>query len=82
MIPDPVSTTNYRECDSAVCIANGVALPIEGEGDIFMSFQSDFGAIDIQLLDVFLFLSLVTIYCRLSSLRAVPVTHSSAMVTG
>ena len=57
MIPDPVSTTNYRECDSAVCIANGVALPIEGEGDIFMSFQSDFGAIDIQLLDVFLFLS-------------------------
>ena len=44
--------TNYRGCDGVVRVANGVALPIEGVGDILMSFQSDFGETDLQLLNV------------------------------
>ena len=44
--PNPVSMTNYRECDGIVRVANGVALPIEGVGDILVSFQSDFGETD------------------------------------
>ena len=52
MTPNPVSMTNYRECDGVVRVANGVALPIEGVGDILMSFQSDFGETDLQLLNV------------------------------
>ena len=36
MTPNPVSMTNYRECDGVVRVANGVALPVEGVGDIFM----------------------------------------------
>ena len=57
MTPNPVSMTNYSECDGVVCVANGVAPPIEGVGDIDMSFQSDFGETDLQLLNVALFLS-------------------------
>ena len=49
MAPNPVSMTNYRECDGVVRVANGVALPTEGVGDIHMSFQSDFGETDLQL---------------------------------
>ena len=52
MTPIPVSMTNYRECDGVVRVANGVALPIEGVGDILTSFQSDFGETDLQLLNV------------------------------
>ena len=44
--------TNYRECDGLVRVANRVALPIEGVGDILMSFQSDFGVTDLHLLNV------------------------------
>ena len=52
MSPNPVSMTNYRECDGLVRVANRVALPIEGVGDILMSFQPDFGETDLQLLNV------------------------------
>ena len=52
MTPNPVSMTNYRECDGVVRVTNGVDLPIEGVGDIRMSFQSDFGETDLQLLNV------------------------------
>ena len=52
MTPNPVSMTNYREYDGVVCVANGVAVPIEGLGDILMSFQSDFGEPDLQLFNV------------------------------
>ena len=38
---------------------NGVALPIESVGDILISFQSDFGETDLQLLNV-VFVSLVS----------------------
>ena len=44
--------SNYRECDGVVRVANGVSLPIEGVGDILMSFKSDFGETDLQLLNV------------------------------
>ena len=50
MTPNPVSMTNYRECNGVNRVANGVALPIEGVGDVLMSFQSDFGETDLQLL--------------------------------
>ena len=43
MTLNPVSMTNYRECDDIVSVANGVTLSIEGVGDILMSFQSDIG---------------------------------------
>ena len=56
MTPNPVSMTNYRECGGVVRVANDVAPPIEGVGDIHMSFQSDFGETDLQLLNVALFL--------------------------
>ncbi|CAN0267801.1 unnamed protein product, partial [Ascophyllum nodosum] len=39
-------------CNGVVRVANGVALPIEGAGDILMSFQSDFGETYLQLLNV------------------------------
>ena len=52
MTPNPVPMTNYRGCDGVVHVANGVALPIEGVGDILTSFQSDFGETDLQLLHV------------------------------
>ena len=52
MTPNPVSMTHYRECDGVVRVANGVALPVEGVGDILVSFQSDFGETDLQLLHV------------------------------
>ena len=39
MTPNPVSMTNYRECDGVVHVANGVAPPIEGVGDIPISFN-------------------------------------------
>ena len=52
MTPNPVSMTNYHECNGVVRVANGVALPIEGVGDILISFQSDFGETDLQLLNV------------------------------
>ena len=39
MAPNPVSMTNYRKYDGVVRVANGVALPIEGVGDILMSFN-------------------------------------------
>ena len=52
MTPNPVSMTNCRECNCVVRVANGVALPIEGVGDILMSFQSDFRETDLQLLNV------------------------------
>ena len=52
MTLNPVSITNYRECNGVVRVANGVALPIEGVGDILMSSQSDFGETDLQLLNV------------------------------
>ena len=52
MTPNPVSMSNYRECDGVVRHANSVALPIEGVGDILMSFQSDFGETELQLLSV------------------------------
>ena len=78
MAPNPVSMTNYREeRNGVVRVAIGVALPIEGVGDILMSFQSDFGETDLQLLNVAFVPS-----CRLSSSHAVPVTHIVAMVTG
>ena len=51
MTPNPVSMTNYRDCDGVVRVANGVTLPIEGVGDILMSFQSDFGETDLRLLN-------------------------------
>ena len=46
-----VSITHYHECDGVVRIANGVALPIEDVGDSLMSFQYNFGEIDLQLLN-------------------------------
>ena len=56
MAPNPVSMTNYRKCDGVVRTANDVAndaaLPIEGVGDILMSFRSDFGETDLRLLNV------------------------------
>ena len=52
MTPNPVSMTNYRECDGVVRVANGVAIPIEGVGDFLIIFQSDFGETDLQLLNV------------------------------
>ena len=52
MTPNPVPRTNYREYDGVVRVSNGVALPIEGVGDILMSFQSDFGEPDLQLFNV------------------------------
>ena len=52
MTTNPVSMTNYRECDGVVRVANGVALPIESVDDILMSFQSDFGETNLQLLNV------------------------------
>ena len=52
MIPNQVSMTNSRENDGVVRVPNGVALAIESVGDILMSFQSDFGEIDLQLLKV------------------------------
>ena len=52
MTPNPVSRTNYRQYDGVVRVANSVALPIEGVGDILMSFQSDFGEPDLQLFKV------------------------------
>ena len=52
MTPSPVSMTNSREYDGVIRIANDVALPIEGVGDILMRFRSDFREIDLQLLNV------------------------------
>ena len=52
MTPNPVSLTNYCECDGVVRVANGFTLPIEGVSDILMSFQSDFGETDLQLFNV------------------------------
>ena len=52
LTPNPVSMTNYRECDGVVRVATGVALSIEGVGDILMSFQSDFGETDLQFFNV------------------------------
>ena len=52
MTPNPVSMNNCHECDGIVTVPNGVALPIEGVGDILMSFQSDFGETELQLLNV------------------------------
>ena len=52
MTPNPVSMNNCRECDSIVRVANCVALPIEGVGDILTSCQSDFGETDLQFLNV------------------------------
>ena len=52
MTPNPVSMTNYREYDGVVRVANGVAFPIEGVGDILMSFQSDIGETHLQLLNI------------------------------
>ena len=52
MTSNPVLMTNYRECDGVVRVANGVALSIEGVGDILMSFQHDFGETDVRLLNV------------------------------
>ena len=52
MTSNPVSMTYYCECNGVVRVANGVALLIEGAGDILMSFQSDFGETDLQLLNV------------------------------
>ena len=46
MASNPVSMTNYRECDGVVRVANDVALPIQGVGDILMSFQLDCGETD------------------------------------
>ena len=57
MTPNPVSMTNYRECNGVVRVANGVALPIEGVGDILMSFQSDFERLIYSFLISLLFLS-------------------------
>ena len=82
MTPNPVSMTNHRECDGVVRVVNGVAFPIESVGDILMSFKSDFGKTDLQLLNV-TFIPLPSHnLCRLSSSQAVPVTHIAAMVTG
>ena len=52
MIPNPVSMTNSREYDGVVRVPDGVAPAIESVGGILMSFQSDFGEIDLQLLNV------------------------------
>ena len=52
MTPKPVSMTNYRECDDVARVANDFALPIEGVGNILMSFQSNFGETDLELLNV------------------------------
>ena len=52
MGPNPVSITNYRKCDCVTRVANGVGLPIEGVNDTLMSFHSDFGETDLQLLNV------------------------------
>ena len=52
MTPNPVSISNYRECDGVVRVTNGVALSIEGVSDIRASFQSNFGETDLHLLNV------------------------------
>ena len=36
--PNSVLMTNYRECDSVVRVTNGVSLPMESVGGIFMCF--------------------------------------------
>ena len=63
MIPNPVSISNYRECNGVVRVANGVALPIEGVDDVLMNFQSGFGETDLQLLNV-AFVCLLVAVCR------------------
>ena len=82
MTPNPVSMTNYREYDGVVRVTNGVALPIEGVGDILMSFQSDFGEPDLQLFNVAFVPLLSHNLLSLSRSRAVPVTPIAAMLTG
>ena len=52
MSPNSVSMRNYRKCDGVIRVANGVALPIKGVDDTVMSFHSDFGETDLQLLNV------------------------------
>ena len=52
MTSNPISASKYRECDGVVRVADRVALPIEGVGDILMSVQSDFGETDLQLLNI------------------------------
>ena len=52
MTPNPVLMTNYRKCDDVIRVANDVAIPIKGVDDILMSFQSDLGETDLQLLNV------------------------------
>ena len=79
--PNQVSMTNYRERDVVVRVANGVALPIEGVGDILMSFQSDFGETDLELLNAAFVPLLSNNLMWLNSSHAVPVTHIAAMVT-
>ena len=39
MITNPVPMTNYLECDGDVRVAYGITLPIEGVGDILISFN-------------------------------------------
>ena len=45
------SMTNYHECSGIVRTTGGDVLPIEGIGDILLSFLSDSGVFDIQLLN-------------------------------
>ena len=72
---------NYRERDGDVRVASGVALPVEGVGDILMSFQPDFGETDWQLLKVAFVPLLSSNLLWLNSSHAVSVTHIAAMVT-
>ena len=76
MTANSVLMTNCREYDDVVCVANGVALPIESNDNIPKIFESNnVKEIDLQLLS-FVFPE-VTASCRLmSSSHAIPVTHS------
>ena len=47
---NPISLTSYCECDGIARVANGVALSIEGLGDILVTFQSYFGEIECSFL--------------------------------
>ena len=81
MSPNPISMTNYRECNGVIRVANDDALPIVGVDDTLMSFNSDFGKTNLQLLDV-AFDPLISHNLLSLHLHAVPVTHKAAMVTG
>ena len=52
MTPNLVSMTNYHECEGVARVAHGVAVPIKGIGDIIIRIQSDFGEMNLQLLNV------------------------------